>query len=540
MTRSILFLLFIFICPATLAAESEPVFTADMMTIPEKTDYQRTSTHAEVLSVIQALRNNSDQVHYETLLSSVGGREIPLLVLANPRVNSPEQAKDSGKPIIYLQGNIHGGEVEGKEASLIAMRDILFGDKQHLLDNQILIFVPIYNGDGNDALSPVSRPSQEMSPLLTGQRTANGYDLNRDGMAIETLETKGLYRNLIQRWDPDVLVDLHTTNGTWHGYSLTYAPAYHTAGDPTTSAYTMDIMLPAITQAVKEKFNLDFGLYGGFDYRDWPPSELQTYHHAPRYLTNHMGLRNRMAILSETFAHDRFYKRIHAANVFVEEILEYTNIHGQEIQRINREADNRVIEKIRSAAGTYQNGVKFEMIPLPEPSTILSYTYIPYVDDLGETAYARSAEIVEIENVANYNRFASIQQATVPKAYIFPAQLSAVASKLREHGITIQTLQNSASYTGEIFLISDISKQQFVQNNHRNTILAGDHTPAVRTYGAGDYYVSLDTRLANLIFYLLEAESDDGLAYWNLFDEYLERTQQAGDVLEFPVFKVFE
>ena len=167
----------------------------------------------------------------------------------------------------------------GKEASLIIMRDILFGDKQHLLDDQILVFVPIYNADGNDNMSSDARPSQELSPLMAGERQAHGYDLNRDGMAVETAETRALYLNVIQRWDPALLVDLHTTNGTWHGYSLTYAPSYHTAGDGATSAYTADVMLPAIAQSVKEKFNLDFGWYGGFDYRDWPPKELRTYHH---------------------------------------------------------------------------------------------------------------------------------------------------------------------------------------------------------------------------------------------------------------------
>ena len=540
MIKSLLFMVFLLSSGAILAAESLPLFTADMMTVPEKTDYQRTSTHAEVLAVVNAMRSASKLVHYETLLTTQGGREIPVLILANPPISSPEAARQSGKPIVYLQANIHGGEVEGKEASLIAMRDILFGDKPHLLEKQILIFVPIYNADGNDAMSVNSRPSQEMSPTLTGARFANGFDLNRDGMAVETLETKGLYRNLIQRWDPDVLVDLHTTNGTWHGYSLTYAPSYHTAGDPTTSAYTMDVMLPAIAQAVKDKFNLEFGLYGGFDYRNWPPTELRTYHHAPRYLTNHMGLRNRMAILSETFAHDRFYKRIHAANVFVEEILEFTNEHGQEIRRINKEADQRVKEKISSQAGQYHNGVQFEMIPLPEPSTILSYTYIPYSTANGETRYARSAEIVEIENVANYNRFTGIHQATVPKAYIFPAELSQIATKLREHGIVVDTLPSPASYTGEVFQINQMDRQNSVQNNHRNSILSGSHSAATREYQAGDFYVSMENRLANLIFYLLEAESDDGLAYWNFFDEYLVNKQQAGEALEFPVFKVLD
>ena len=328
------------------------------MTIPERTNYDRTSTFAEVVAVVDALGQSSDLIHRETLLLTKDGKDVPLLVLARPPIVTPAQARASGKPVTYIQGNIHGGEVEGKEASLIAMRDILFGDKQHLLNDQILVFAPIYNADGNDNMSSTSRPSQEMSPLLAGERLAHGYDLNRDGMAVETPETRALYLNVIQRWDPALLVDLHTTNGTWHGYSLTYAPSYHTAGDGATSAYTADVMLPAIAASVKEKFDLNFGWYGSFDYRDWPPTELRTYHHAPRYLTNNMGLRNRMAILAETFAHDRFYKRVHAANVFVEEILEYTNLHGREIQRINAAADARTVSRSSQSTAAIENGIQ--------------------------------------------------------------------------------------------------------------------------------------------------------------------------------------
>ena len=369
--------------PAAFAQDGSG-FTEAMITAAELSNFERTSTFAEVVSVVNALQASSPLLHRETLLTSVEGKKVPLLVLADPPVTTPEQARQSGKLLVYIQGNIHGGEVEGKEASLIAIREILHGDKRHLLENQIILFLPVYNSDGNDQMSENSRPSQEMSPQLAGQRSAHGYDLNRDGMIIDTIETEALYQNLVQRWDPDLFVDLHTTNGTWHGYSLTYAPSYHTAGDASPSDYTAEVMLPAIRQSVKDKFNLDFNWYGGFDYRDWPPTQLRTYHHAPRYLTNNMGLRNRMAILSETFAHDRFYKRVHAANVFVNEILEYSNAHASEIRDINRQADERVVRQIEENAGNFQNGVQFEMVALEEPLDLLSYKYIPYTDEDGK------------------------------------------------------------------------------------------------------------------------------------------------------------
>jgi len=517
-------------CPVVLQAQT---FTEAMITIAERTNYERTSSFQEVMDVIDALDEESEFMHRETLLLTREGRDVPIVVLANPVVTSPEAAAASGKPVIYIQGNIHGGEVEGKEASLIVMRDILFGDKQHLLDNQILVFVPIYNADGNDAMAENSRPNQELSPVMAGIRTAHGYDLNRDGMIMEADETQALYSNVLQRWDPDLLVDLHTTNGTWHGNALTYAPSYHTAGDASTSDYTSKVILPAIKQSAKEKFNLDFDWYGGYNYRNWPPSELRTYHHAPRYITNHMALRNRMAILSETFSHDRFYKRVHAANAFVEEILEYTHLHGEEIQRINAEADARVAD---SSTGQ-EKGVQFTMVPLDEPLDLLTYSYIPYQRAGGPIDFVRSSELVIIEGVANYNAFEATKTATVPSAYVFRASLSGLAEKLEGHGIWVEVLEAEATFSGEQFVINEIGKQSYVQNGHTNSLLRGEFIETTKTFSRGDYLVSMNDRLANLIFYLLEPESDDGLAYWNLFDEYLEGQLQRSDTADYPVFK---
>lgn len=513
-----------------------PVFDEAMMTAAELSNFERTSTFAEVIAVVDALDQQTELMHRERLLLTREGRDVPVIVLADPPVRSPEQAAASGKPVIYIQGNIHGGEVEGKEASLIIMRDILFGDKKHLLDNQILLFVPVYNADGNDDMAENSRPNQELSPVMAGIRTAHGYDLNRDGMIVEADETQALYSNLVQRWDPDLLVDLHTTNGTWHGYSLTYAPSYHTAGDAATSDYTSEVMLPAITQSVKEKFDLDFGWYGGYDYRNWPPTELRTFHHAPRYITNHMALRNRMAILSETFSHDRFYKRVHAANAFVEEILEFTHLHGEEIRRINREADERVA---RNSIGT-EKGVRFEMVPREEPLDLLTYSYIPYQKADGTQDFVRSSELVVIEDVANYNDFAATESAIVPSAYVFSSAFTGLAAKLRQHGIWVETLEADTSFNGQTFVVGEIDKQTFVQNGHRNSILRGEFRSETRVFSRGDFIVSMNDRLANLIFYLLEPESDDSLAYWNLFDDYLEPGLAAEGEIDYPVFKVLD
>ena len=204
------------------------------------------------------------------------------------------------------------------------------------------------------------------------------------------------------------------------------------------------------------------------------------------------------------------------------------------IQRINREADARTIEKIAEGGGDIINGVAFEMIPLPEPATILSYNHIPYRTASGEVEYTRSAEIIEIEGVANYQSFRPIRSATMPRSYLFPAELTDVAEKLRQHGIQVDRISSNMTLEVEAFSVTGQESQSFVQNGHSNTRLTGEYQTMERSFQVGDFRVSLETPLANLIFYLLEPEADDGLAYWNFFDEYLAEMGGAGRPVDLP------
>ncbi|MCP4723789.1 MAG: M14 family metallopeptidase, partial [bacterium] len=378
----------------------------ELITVPEKSNYEATSTHADVMHFVNTIKElKSSLVHVETMAVSFEGKEIPLVVIADPKITTPDEAVTSGKPVIYVQGNIHAGEVEGKEALMLIMRDILFGDKKHLLDDQILLFCPIYNADGNDKMSEDNRRSQQKSPVLTGERTnGQGYDLNRDGIKAEGPETQGLLQNVLIKWDPVLLVDLHTTNGTMHGYSLTYAPNYPSAGHTATSEYVMDTMLPQIKDAVKSEYDLDMYLYGGFRIggrggQEWPPKSWDLWNilYQPRFLMNYVGLRNMMGILSETFAYDPFEKRIASAQAFTAEILEYTNKNGREMREVNKRAADETVQSVIDNGGTFTKGVKHRLIPYGEPFTLLTYKYTEQTDSTtGRVRWRATDELVEV------------------------------------------------------------------------------------------------------------------------------------------------
>lgn len=520
----------------------DKIWSEDLITVPEKTNYQKTSTYAEVMSFIEALQKKSPLVHLEYMGTSKEGKKIPVVVLASPKVTTPEEAKASGKPVMYVQGNIHAGEVEGKEVVQILMRDILLGDKKYLLDNQILLFAPIYNTDSNDKMEKGRRRSQEDSPVEVGIRAnSQGLDLNRDGIKMEAVETESLIQNVLLKWDPEMLVDLHTTNGTWHGYGLTYAPSYHYAGEKGPYDFTWNIMFPAIVRAADEKYGVKLGPYGYHSLRDgWPPKAIVTYNHHPRYIVNQMGLRNKVGILSEAFAHDRFYKRMNSTYAFVAEILEFTNANGKTMAVINDQAEQQAIQQVLDHAGKMEKGVRFSKAALEEKiDNYRTYDYTPYTDGEGQTKYVRSGRIIEVPGVENHSGFDALLSATLPRGYLLPKSMEAIVTHLRKHGVVVKQLDKSIKATGEAYMITRMRTAERKFEGHHMAILTGTFEGQTKTFKKGDYWVDLAQPLANLIFYMLEPQSDDGLATWNFFDEYLEAQGVNEKTVEYPVFKYY-
>lgn len=514
------------------------------LTTPERTTYRQTSTYQEVVAFADAMSDGSDKVSKFSLGTSLEGKEIPVYVLASPRIETPEEAKASGKPIIYIQGNIHSGEVEGKEVVQMLMRDILHGDKAYLLDNQIILFVPIYNTDSNDKMEAGRRPSQEGSPEKTGIRAnSQGWDLNRDGIKMEALETQGLFQNVIVPWDPTLFVDLHTTNGTWHGYSLTWAPSYHYSGEKAPYDFTWDKLLPEVTDNVLSNYDVHLGPYGYYFTRreGWPVKSIFTYNHHPRYLVNQFGLRNRMAILSEAFAHERFYQRINSTYAFVKEILEFTNQNGAEMLRINAQAEADAIKLVQEQGGKVQKGVRFQMVPLEEPiPNYRTYNHWETTNEKGQKTYVRRPEIVTLKNIKNYSAFEATVSTTLPKGYIIPKEFAHIADHLKMHGVQVTELARNKRVTGEKFTITKLTNAQRPFEKHNMATIEGSYESAKGKYGKGDFWVDLAQPLANLIFYMLEPQSDDGLVTWNFFDEYLKSNGIDEKPVEYPIFKYYE
>src|SRR6187401_3512527 len=326
--------------------------SADMRTRAEITNYEETSTYADVTRVIDGLAATSPLVHTESFGTSEEGRELPLVVISDPKVTTPAAARKLGRPIVYVQANIHAGEVEGKEAILMLARRLVSGDLKPMTRQMVFLIAPDYNADGNEKITPMNRTQQNGPVAGVGTReNSKGLDLNRDYMKLDSAEARALV-GLMNKWDPHVLVDLHTTNGSYHANHLTYSPILNPNADPRLIEFTRTKMLAPIRAAMLKNHNWRTYYYGNFSPEDGGGREnaridpanpgnvtWRTFDHRPRFGNNYVGLRNRIAILSEAYSYLDFKGRVDVTEKFVEEIYKSVLANARQIMTLTAQAD---------------------------------------------------------------------------------------------------------------------------------------------------------------------------------------------------------
>lgn len=510
----------------------------------ERTGYAETSHHDDVIAFLDSLHALGGP-RWTSIGRTTEGREIPLVVLSRPQVSTPEEARRLGRPIVYVQANIHGGEVEGKEALLALIRDLWSDTGPSVLDSVVLLANPIYNADGNERFAPQARNrGAQNGPELVGQRAnAQGFDLNRDYVKAEAPETRASLAAL-ERWDPHVFVDLHTTDGSYHGYALTYSPPLNPAA-VFTGPYTRDTLLPELRRRMRERHHVETFDYGNFEHNfvagaatDTAPQAWSTYEAFPRYGTNYVGLRNRIAILSEAYSHDPFERRVRSTYAFTREILSLVAERGAEIRALRSRADSSVVAWGRAPATAPALPLRSELTRHPRQQVVIA-------EELARTGdssltqpgvrrgWRRTGHFLEVR-MPVYDRFDPTLERRLPAAYILGAADSAAVRLLTLHGVRIERLPRAWTTTVQRFTIDTVITARRAFQGHRTLRLEGRWSGDRRTIPAGSYVVPTAQPLGLLAFYLLEPESDDGLATWNVFDAHLTRGG------EFPVVRVRE
>ena len=507
-------------------------------TTAETTEYAATSTYADVLSFIRELQKLSPLVRVETICTSAEGRDVPLLVIGKPLPQDPLALRYDKRVVVYFQANIHAGEVEGKEATLMLARDILLDPKLPYLDKIVLLIAPIFNADGNDKMSPDNRRGQVGPEKGSGVRhNGQNLDLNRDAMKLESPEMRGLVRSVLLRWDPLVLVDCHTTDGSYHEEPVTYSWPLCPNGDPAIIKYMREKMLPAVDATLEKKYGTLSIPYG--DPRNFQDMEKgwETFSHQPRFVTNYVGLRNRLSILDENYNYADFKTRVLGNYSLLKSILDYCEANAPELSRLVADADARTVLRGLAPKETDTFGLDIDVQALPEKISVRGYEMEVTPREGSPYPQVKRTDRKKTYVMPYFADFVAKRTVRLPYAYLIPLFDTNVLDKIRQHGIAVERLTEPMTLETEAFRIKEIKGAERLYQGHRTNAVKGEYAVEKREFPKGTLVVRTAQALGRLAAYLLEPESDDGLLVWNFFDKDVV-SQWGRGAQTYPVYKL--
>jgi hypothetical protein len=531
MTRTFLLFGSLAVIAPTIRAQTGPLTTA------ERSEFAATSRHAEIMAFIAELQRLSPKVRVEAMATSPEGRMVPLLVIGDPVPASPADLRHDDRAVVYLQANIHGGEVEGKEAAQMLARDLVLGTTPPYLDRLVILIAPIFNADGNERISAANRTDQVGPAEGVGERyNGQNLDLNRDGMKLETPEVRGLVR-VLNRWDPVFFLDSHTHNGSYHQEPVTWVWGLNPNGDAGILSFMEGVMLPEVERRMRETYGTLTVPHGDFVEVTDPAKGWVPLGPEPRYLSNYVGLRNRLSVLNEQYPYVDFETRVRGAYSLFRTFLDYLSEHRDDVVQMVRDADRRALA--RGTAAADQFALATEARPIAQPLTIRGYEM--EVSDAGNgRRRARPTERKRTyENVPYLARWAPTKSVRYALGYLIATPDPQVLANLLAHGITVERLVAPATVRAEGFTVTELTGARRSNQGHYTTSVQGTYGDVQREFPAGTLLVRTAQVLGPLAAALLEPESDDGLVTWNFFDRYLA-AQWGNQPQPYPVYRLFE
>ena len=510
---------------------------AEPLTVPEATGYARTSLYQEVMDFVFRVESASRVTAIVPLATSSEGRMVPLVILSRERVRTAAEARATGKPAVLIMANIHAGEVEGKEACQMLIRGVADGTLARLLDHQVILLVPIFNVDGNDKLG---RNRHDNGPELAGERpNGQGLDLNRDYTKLESLEVRGLVRAL-ESWDPVLVMDLHTTNGSYHREPVSYTTCANANGSRALADYMWNRLFPEVAATLKRESGFDSVPYGEFVDGAEPSKGWINEAIEPRFGTNYVGLRNRLAILDENYSYADFKTRVLASFAYTRAVLEYTDAHADEIVALVRRADRDTASG--DLGGPFVADATLERFGevtvkgwefTTEPVTPEEKARHPWRGDV----VVKPTDVPR-DYVVPYLALA-VPNATIPLpfGYVVLPGADGVVANLRAHGIIVEKLVEGCRVNAEHFQIEKIELARAIFQGHVQHSFTGHNETSEVEVPAGSVFVDMHQRLARLVPVLLEPSSSDSLAAWGFFDRVIVR-QWSSEPVPYPVLSV--
>jgi hypothetical protein len=518
--------------PATPAAPAPAPSSAEApagawLTPAEAAGFEATPDYEETLAFLRRVAARLPEMQLTTFGRSAAGRPLPLVIVSRERAFTPEAARRLAKPVVLVQNGIHPGEIDGKDASLMILRDLALGRRRELLDDATLLIVPIYNVDGHERISPYNRPNQDGPHRGMGFRTtAAGLDLNRDYVKVASPEAQALV-GLVNAWRPHLFVDNHVTDGVDHDWVLTWcwteAPQLAAPLDAWMRAHFPAVI--AATERAGHRIGPYVDLKNGLD----PSKGFSSWVGEPRFSTGYFPLRNRPAVLVETLSYKPYRERVLATRDFLLALL--GEVGRDQEGAAGLRAAVAAAEAATVAAGAAQ---------APPSDLVLNYAESPAADPIRLPLYAttlgtshvtggpllryRRGEVHEIE-VPWYHGSVATLAVPRPRGYLVLPGWPQIEARLRTQGLRVEELSEPVEVDAETLrLAAPHYAPAPYQGLHR---VAATVTRASerRRFPAGTLWIPADQPDFAVAAQLLEPDALDSLLSWGLLSTVFERKE---------------
>ncbi len=520
--------------PARSITESTNASPPDLLTHFEKSNYVETGRYAEALELCRKLEKRSPLVKVQTIGTTPQGRDLVVVIVSRDRAFTPEAAAKTGKPVIFIQNGIHSGEIGGKDASLMFLRDVVVTKKYAaLLDHVILLVMPVFNIDGHERVSPYNRINQAGPREMGFRVTAQRKNLNRDYLKADTPEMRAWLR-MWTSWNPDFLMDNHVTDGMDYQYDVTISIPSGAEVWPTVGTWIRNSFLPKFQAGLEQEGHVVGPYIEPIDEQDVKKG-FQGGPSTPRFSTGYAAICSRPGLLVETHSLKPYRTQVWSHYDVIVQTLQFIAENPSSLKQAVTQADEQIAALSQKTPGSqlYLSG-KLGTASEPYAFRGVTTTFEPS-PITGSTLPRYGSQPVTVDSLF-YDQTIPTASPVVPYGYFIPAEWTEVIDLLKAHGIQLKPVSQDVTLEVEEYTFQMV-KWADRPFEGRHLISSFELKPRTRTltFPAGTMFVPMNQRMARVAFNILEPEGPDSALRWGRFDSIFEQKEYFSDYVMEPI-----
>ena len=518
MSRKLITILILLITQMVL-----PQTQNEWITYFERSGFTATPQYDKSMEYFQRLADFSPWAEFKSFGISPQGRELKFLIVSKEKAFSSSETKEIHKPIVLIINGIHAGEIGGKDASMLLLRDILITkEKESLIDSATLLIVPIFNIDGHERIGKYNRINQNGPEEMGWRTTAQNLNLNRDWMKADAPEMRAMLK-LFSEWLPDFTIDTHATDGSDYQYTITYSVEKFSNIYSGTAQWLKEKFIPSLEKGVGDKGFLVYPYIYLKKWREGLDGGIIDWASTPRFSTGYAALQNRPALLIETHMFKPYKERVYSTKAMLETAIEFVNTNATDLIELNLEADNYSAEKLLGPKKylhvSFEESDKYNLIDFK------GYEYYQEPSQISGTNKLVYTDVKKDFKIKFYNDIVPIDSVQLPKGYLIPEEWSGIVDVLKTHGIQVNYLQVDSLIEVTKYHFKNVKFDTSSYEGRQRVNFEYDLIREKRIVPSGTFYIPTNQRSIRVIANLLEPKSDDSFIRWGFMNSIFEQKE---------------